>query len=158
MFRVLEELRKQSKVIGFTCSTFDLLHAGHIMMLQESRAHCDFLVVGLLTDPTISRPTTKNKPVQSMLERYIQLQAVAGVDMIIPWEREEDLDTIMRMIRPDIRFVGEEYIGKTFGGFDACKELDIKIFYNSRKHHFGSSELRNRTKQQDYENSSSRMG
>ena len=111
MFTKIEKLKKQGLKIGFTCSTFDLLHAGHVAMLEESKAHCDFLIVGLLTDPTISRPDTKNKPVQNIYERFIQLQALSCVDMIIPFDTEENIIEMVQMIEPDIRFVGEEYKG-----------------------------------------------
>jgi len=141
MFNTLEEHRKNGEKIGFTCSTFDLLHAGHIEMLSKAKADCDFLVVGLLTDPTISRPTKKNKPIQSVLERFIQLQAVKYVDMIIPFETEEDIEIIIKLINPDIRFVGEEYKGTKHTGWDLCP-----IKYNERRHPWSSTELRNKIK------------
>ena len=75
--------------VGFTCSCFDLLHAGHILMLKDAKAQCDKLIVGLQTDPTIDRPE-KNKPIQSYEERYIQLEAVKYVDEIIKYDTEED--------------------------------------------------------------------
>ena len=141
MFTKIEKLKKQGLKIGFTCSTFDLLHAGHVAMLEESKAHCDFLIVGLLTDPTISRPDTKNKPVQNIYERFIQLQALSCVDMIIPFDTEENIIEMVQMIEPDIRFVGEEYKGTKHTGWDLCP-----IFYNKRKHNYSSTELRNRMK------------
>ena len=141
MFKTIELLKKEGKKIGFTCSTFDLLHAGHIAMLSEAKAHCDFLVVGLLTDPTISRPETKNKPIQDMYERYVQLQAVKYVDMIIPFDTEENICDIIKMIQPDIRFVGEEYKGTEHTGWNLCP-----IMYNKRKHNYSTSELRDRIK------------
>jgi cytidyltransferase-like protein len=110
MFELFESLtKKRGLTIGFTCGTFDFLHAGHVMMLEESKGHCDYLIVGLLSDPTISRPETKNKPVESMWERYVRLQSLKSVDMIVPWDTEEDLINMLEMIRPNIRFVGEEY-------------------------------------------------
>lgn len=127
--------------IGFTCSAFDLLHTGHIVMLREAKERCDFLVVGLLSDPTIDRPDTKNKPIQSMFERWVQLQAVKYVDLIIPFSTEKDIVDMLLIIKPDIRFVGEEYKGKDFTGCD----LPIEIYFNERKHSFSSSELRKRT-------------
>jgi glycerol-3-phosphate cytidylyltransferase len=142
MFETIEKLKKEGKKIGFTCSTFDLLHAGHIAMLSEAKAYCDFLVVGLLTDPTISRPDTKNKPVQDIYERFIQLQAVKYVDMIIPFDTEENICDIVRMIEPDIRFVGEEYKDTKHTGWDLCP-----IMYNKRKHNYSTAELRNRIKE-----------
>ena len=139
MFKAIEDSRKSGKIIGFTASTFDLLHAGHIQMLSKARADCDFLVVGLLTDPTISRPNSKSKPIQSVLQRYIQLQAVKHVDMIIPFETEKDLQTIIKLIKPDIRFVGKEYEGLRHTGWDLCP-----IKYNDRAHSWSSTQLRQR--------------
>ena len=139
MFKKIEELKKENKTIGFTCSTFDLLHAGHIAMLSEAKAHCDFLIVGLLSDPTISRPESKSKPVQTIYERYIQLQAVKYIDMIIPFDTEENIIDMIKMIEPDIRFVGEEYKGTAHTGWNLCT-----IMYNKRKHNYSTTELKNR--------------
>jgi len=130
--------------IGFTCSTFDLLHAGHILMLQEAKHHCDKLIVGLQTDPTIDRPDTKNKPVQSIVERQIQLDAVECVDYIYIYETEKDLMDLLTVLNIDIRFIGEEYKNKDFTGRQYCKDNGIEIFYNSRKHKFSTTELRQR--------------
>lgn len=141
MFEKIIELKNKGVCIGFTASTFDLLHAGHIAMLEEARSMCDFLIVGLLTDPTISRPKLKNKPVQSMYERYVQLQAVKGIDMIIPFDTEEDLENMLLMIKPHKRFVGEEYKDKEHTGKHIA---GIEIIYNERKHNYSTSELRNR--------------
>lgn len=143
MLQKLESLRKQGKIIGFTASTFDLLHPGHIAMLAESRANCDFLVVGLLTDPTISRKLIKEKPIQSTFERFIQIQAVSYVDWLIPFDTEEDLEQMLLMIMPDIRFVGEEYKDIDFTGKNI---KGVELFYNSRKHKFSSTEIRKRLK------------
>src|SRR5574344_1875063 len=115
--------------IGFTCSSFDLLHAGHVVMLQEAKSLCDYLICGLMVDPTIDRPTTKNKPVQSVFERYMELSACKYVDEIIPFETEKDLIDIILTIHPDIRFVGEEYKNTDHTGKDLCP-----IYYNTRKH------------------------
>lgn len=125
--------------IGFTCSTFDLFHAGHIVMLQEAKSLCDYLIVGLLSDPTIDRPDTKNKPVQSMFERYVQLSSCKYVDEIIPFQTEQEIIDIILALQPDIRFVGEEYKGTQHTGIGLCP-----IHYNKRKHSFSSSDLRNR--------------
>ena len=125
--------------IGFTCSTFDLLHAGHIVMLQEAKSLCDYLVVGLLIDPTIDRPDTKNKPVQSPFERYIQLSSCRYVDEVIPFSTEQEIIDIILTIQPDIRIVGEEYKGTNHTGVGLCQ-----IHYNKRKHSFSSTNLRNR--------------
>jgi glycerol-3-phosphate cytidylyltransferase len=134
-----------NKKIGFTCSTFDLLHAGHILMLAESKSVCDYLIVALQTDPTIDRPGVKNKPVQSVVERYVQLRAVKFVDEIIVYQTEKDLEDMLMFLPIGIRFIGEEYEGKDFTGKDVCEDRGIKIWYNSRKHRFSSSELRKRT-------------
>jgi glycerol-3-phosphate cytidylyltransferase len=124
--------------IGFTCSCFDLFHAGHIMMLKECKDNCDYLIVGLQTDPTIDRPT-KNKPVQSVFERFIQLQACKYVDEVVVYGSEGELLDVLLSYKINIRFVGEEYRAKDFTG----KEL-IPIHYNSRKHSFSTTELRQR--------------
>lgn len=137
------------KPIGFTCSTFDLLHAGHILMLAEAKTICDYLIVGLQTDPTIDRPGIKNKPVQSVVERYVQLSAVKFVDEIIVYQTEKDLEDMLMFLPITIRFIGEEYEGKEFTGKNICEERNIKIWYNSRKHRFSSSELRQRTYQSE---------
>jgi glycerol-3-phosphate cytidylyltransferase len=138
-----------SKPIGFTCSTFDLLHAGHILMLAEAKSVCDYLIVALQTDPSIDRPDTKNKPVQSVVERYVQLSAVKFVDQIIVYQTEKDLDDMLMFLPITVRFIGEEYEGKEFTGKDICEDRGIKIWYNSRKHRFSSSELRQRTYQSE---------
>ena len=123
--------------IGFTCSCFDLLHAGHILMLQDAKSRCDKLIVGLQTDPTIDRPE-KNKPIQSYEERYIQLEAVKYVDEIIKYDTEEDLYKKLLDINPDVRILGSDYIGKSFTGDD----LDIEIYYHERKHNYSTTNLR----------------
>jgi len=124
---------------GFTASSFDLLHAGHIAMLEEARSKCDYLIVGLHTDPTIDRPQ-KNKPVQTTFERYIQLRGCRFVDEIIPYDTEEDLVNLLKVIKPDLRILGEEYKDKEYTG----KNLQIRVYYNKREHNFSSSELRER--------------
>lgn len=146
MIEIIEQKRASGLKIGFTASTFDLLHPGHVMMLAEARANCDFLVVGLLSDPSISRPQSKSKPIQTLFERYIQVQAVRYVDFIIPFETEKELEQILLMIMPDVRFVGEEYKDKDHTG----KEIEgIEIYYNKRKHEFSSSEIRKRIKNEN---------
>lgn len=130
--------------VGITFSTFDLLHAGHILMLEEAKKYCDYLIVGLQTDPTIDRPETKNKPAQSIVERQIQLSAVRYVDEIIVYQTENDLLDILKIYPINVRFVGQEYIGKDFTGKDYCLNNDIDLIYNTRKHSFSTTELRNR--------------
>lgn len=125
--------------VGITASCFDLFHAGHVLMLQEAKEQCDRLVVALQTDPTVDRPE-KNKPVQSLVERYIQVAACKYVDEIIPYTTEEDLLNILRCYDWDVRIIGEEYYGKPFTGH----ELGIEMYYNSRNHGFSTSELRKR--------------
>lgn len=122
---------------GFTCSAWDLLHAGHIAMLEEAKKQCDYLIVGLHTNPQIDRPE-KNKPVQSIFERYLQLTGCKYVDLIVPYDTEEDLYNLLQIIKPDIRIIGEEYKEKKFTG----KDLPIEIYYNSRKHNYSSTLLR----------------
>jgi glycerol-3-phosphate cytidylyltransferase len=128
--------------IGFTCSTFDLLHAGHISMLEEAKLNCEYLICGLQSDPTIDRPE-KNKPIQSLLERQLQLRAVRFVDEIVVYETEEDLLKILKLRPIDIRFVGSEYIDKEFTGKGYALG-NMELFYNKRHHDFSSSELRER--------------
>lgn len=126
---------------GITASTFDLLHAGHILMLKEAKSVCDYLIVALQVDPTIDRPT-KNKPVQSFYERWVQLSAVKYVDEIIPYSTEYELDTILQNYEIDIRILGDEYKGRDFTG----SYLPMEYHYNKRTHRYSSTELRNRIK------------
>jgi glycerol-3-phosphate cytidylyltransferase len=128
--------------IGFTCSCFDLFHAGHIMMLKEAKTQCDYLIVGLQTDPTIDRPY-KNKPIQSILERYIQVEACKYVDQIIPYATEKDLLDLLASYPIDVRIIGEEYKNQRFTGYD----LPMAVYFNSRQHSFSSTELRERIAQ-----------
>ena len=127
-------------MIGFTCGAFDLLHAGHIVMLEEAKSNCDYLIVGLQTDPTIDR-NEKNKPIQSVYERYVQLNAVKYVDEIIPYDTEQSLLDLLQSQDIDIRFVGEEYRNSKLTGRDL-----IELHYTSRRHSFSSSSLRERAK------------
>ena len=126
---------------GITASTFDLLHAGHIMMLKEAKSVCDYLIVALQVDPTIDRPE-KNKPIQSFYERWVQVSAVKYVDEIIPYATEEELNTILQNYEIDIRILGDEYKDKLFTG----SYLDMEYHYNKRTHGYSSTELRNRIK------------
>lgn len=130
--------------IGFTCSTFDLFHAGHIIMLKEAKTQCDHLIVGLQTDPTIDRPKEKNKPVQSVFERYVQLQACKYVDEILVYETEKDLIDILLSYPIDVRILGNEYENKSFTGRKECIDKEIKFYFNSRGHSFSTTELRQR--------------
>lgn len=129
--------------VGFTASAFDLLHSGHVAMLREAKSVCDYLICGLQVDPTIDRPT-KNKPVQTVVERYAQLAAVKYVDEIIPYCTESDLLDIINMYPINVRIIGEEYKTQEFTGKERCRELGIDIHYNKRNHRFSSSGLRKR--------------
>jgi glycerol-3-phosphate cytidylyltransferase len=135
--------------VGFTCSTFDLLHAGHILMLAECKQICDYLIVGIQTDPTIDRPDVKNKPVQSIVERYVQLSAVKFVDEIIVYDTEKDLEDLLMFLPITMRICGEEYKERHLTGRDICDNRGIRTHYNSRTHRFSSSELRQRTYQSE---------
>ena len=125
------------KIIGFTCSCFDLLHAGHILMLKDAKEQCDSLIVGLQTDPTLDR-IEKNKPIQTLKERKIQLEAVKYIDKIFIYNTENDLYELLQRIQPDLRILGTDYKDKKFTGDD----LDIKIYYHERNHNFSTSNLR----------------
>ena len=144
IFNHIKELKSQGKKIGITFSTFDMLHAGHIAMLSEARNHCDYLIAGLQTDPTIDRPDTKNKPVQSIVERQIQLAACRYVDEVVVYETEEDLCDLLLILPVDVRILGVEYEHKDFTGKSECYQRDIELVFNSRDHSFSSSSLRKR--------------
>ena len=128
---------------GVTFSAFDLLHAGHILMLKEAKSVCDYLICGLQVDPTLERPN-KNKPIQSVVERYIQLSSVEYVDEIIPYAYESELGDILLGYDINIRIIGADYKGENFSGLDICQTKGIEIYYNQRSHSFSSSELRRR--------------
>ena len=129
--------------IGFTCSTFDLLHAGHVAMLREAKSKCDYLIVGLQVDPTIDRKE-KNSPVQTIVERQAQLAAIKYVDEVIVYCTEADLVDIINMYPISIRILVEEYRQKYFTGKDECRNRGIELYFNKRDHRFSSSDLRKR--------------
>lgn len=131
--------------VGITFSTFDLLHAGHVKMLEEAKRQCDYLIVGLQLDPSLNRPE-KNSPSQTIIERYIQLKGCKYIDEIVPYVSEQDLEDILRSFKLDVRIIGEEYKEKPFTGKDYCKEKGIQIYYNKRDHRFSSSGLRKQVK------------
>tara|TARA_A100001035_G_scaffold279288_1_gene280267 strand:- start:526 stop:933 length:408 start_codon:yes stop_codon:yes gene_type:complete len=131
--------------IGFTCSTFDLLHAGHVQMLREAKEQCDYLICGLQVDPSVDRKE-KNSPVQTLVERYSQLHACRYVDEIVPYQTEKDLEDILQMFNIDVRILGEEYREKNFTGKDICQGKNIDLYFNTRDHRFSTSDLRNRVK------------
>lgn len=129
--------------VGFTCSTFDLLHAGHVQMLRDAKEQCDYLICALQLDPSVDRKE-KNAPIQTIVERYTQLKAVGYVDEIIPYQTECDLMDILSLYHIDVRILGEEYRDKEFTGKDICRKRDIDLYFNKRDHRFSSSDLRNR--------------
>ena len=141
----------KQKTVGFTCSAFDLLHAGHIQMLREAREHCDYLICGLQMDPSLDR-TEKNPPIQTIVERYTQLKAVRYVDEIIPYNTEKDLEDILTSYHIDVRVLGEEYRNKDFTGKDICRSRGIDLYFNKRDHRFSSSELRRRVYEREHGN------
>ena len=143
IFNKVRELKDQGLKIGITFSTFDLLHAGHVAMLAEAKNHCDYLIAGLQTDPTIDRDS-KNKPVQSIVERQIQLACNRFVDEIVVYQTEKDLEDILLTLPIDVRILGVEYQDKEFTGRDICKKRGIELVFNGRDHSFSSSSLRKR--------------
>ena len=144
IFNKVKQLKAEGKTIGIVFSTFDLLHAGHIAMLAEVKNHCDYLIAGLQTDPTIDRPDSKNTPVQSIVERQITLSATRYVDEIVVYQTEKDLEDILLTLPIDVRILGVEYADKDFTGRDICHDRGIRIVFNSRDHSFSSSSLRKR--------------
>jgi len=127
--------------VGITFSTFDLLHAGHIMVLAEAKRQCDYLICGLQMDPTLDKPE-KNQPTQTVVERYIQLRGCKYVDEIVPYSTEQDLEDVLRSFKLDVRIVGDEYQDRDFTGCQYCEEKGIALYFNSRDHRFSSSGLR----------------
>ena len=144
IFNHIKKLKTEGKKIGITFSTFDMLHAGHIAMLSEAKNHCDYLIAGLQTDPTIDRPDTKNKPVQSIVERQIQLAACRYVDEVVVYQTEQDLRDLLLILPVDVRILGVEYESKPFTGDNECYNRGIELVFNSRDHSFSSSSLRKR--------------
>jgi glycerol-3-phosphate cytidylyltransferase len=151
IFNKIKQLKEEGKKIGIVFSTFDLLHAGHIAMLAEVKNHCDYLIAGLQTDPTIDRPDTKNKPIQSIVERQITVSATRYVDEIVVYQTEKDLEDILLTLPIDVRILGIEYANKDFTGKDICYNRNIEIVYNSRDHSFSSSSLRKRVAEAEAE-------
>ncbi len=132
----------EKKIIGITCSTFDLFHAGHVIMLEEAKRQCDYLIAAIQVDPTIDRPVSKNKPVQSIIERQIQVAACKHVDEIIVYSTERELEDIFMSLPIDVRIMGEEYRDKDYTGKEICEKRKIAIYFNKRDHYFSSSDLR----------------
>jgi glycerol-3-phosphate cytidylyltransferase len=144
IFNHIKELKAQGKRVGITFSTFDMLHAGHIAMLSEAKNHCDYLIAGLQTDPTIDRPDTKNCPVQSVVERQIQLAACRYVDEVVVYQTEQDLVDLLLILPIDVRILGVEYQDNNFTGKWEGESRGIEIVFNDRDHSFSSSSLRKR--------------
>jgi len=144
IFNHIRKLKEDGKKIGITFSTFDMLHAGHIAMLAEAKNHCDYLICGLQTDPTIDRPDTKNHPVQSIVERQIQLAACRYVDEVVVYQTEQDLVDLLLILPLDVRVLGVEYQEKEFTGREECYMRNIELIFNGRDHSFSSSSLRKR--------------
>ena len=144
IFNHIKQLKQQGKKVGITFSTFDMLHAGHIAMLSEAKNHCDYLIAGLQTDPTIDRPETKNRPIQSIVERQIQLAACRYVDEVVVYQTEQDLVDLLLILPVDVRILGIEYHGREFTGEAECHVRNIELVFNSRDHSFSSSSLRKR--------------
>ena len=145
IFNHVKKLKQDGKRIGITFSTFDLgPHAGHIAMLAEAKNHCDYLIAALQTDPTIDRPDTKNKPVQSIVERQIQLAACRYVDEVVVYQTEQDVIDLLLILPIDVRILGVEYRDKDFTGMEECYNRNIELVFNGRDHSFSSSSLRKR--------------
>lgn len=144
--KTIEELKNiwaktpRGQSIGFTCSCFDLLHSGHVLMLEDAKSVCDILIVGLQTDPTIDRPNEKNKPVQDFIERKIMIKAIKYVDYVIEYSTEAELLDILTVLKPDVRIIGTDWKGKNFTGH----ELPVKIHWHERTHNYSTSNLRKR--------------
>ena len=144
IFNKVKDLKAKGLKIGITFSTFDLLHAGHIAMLAEAKNHCDYLICGIQTDPTIDRLDSKNPPVQSIVERQIQVSAVRYVDETVVYQTEKDLEDILLTLPIDVRILGIEYMEKEFTGMEICHDRGIELGFNKRDHSFSSSNLRKR--------------
>ena len=151
IFNHIKQLKADGKKIGITFSTFDMLHAGHIAMLSEAKNHCDYLIAGLQTDPTIDRPGEKNPPVQSIVERQIQLSACRYVDEVVIYQTEQDLVDLLLILPVDVRILGVEYCDKDFTGRDEGVRRGIELVFNGRDHSFSSSSLRRRVAKAEVE-------
>ena len=144
IFNHIKQLKTDGKKIGIVFSAFDMFHAGHIAMLSEAKNHCDYLICGLQTDPTIDRPDTKNAPIQSIVERQIQLAACRYVDEVVVYQTEQDLVDLLLILPVDVRILGVEYCDKDFTGREAGALRGIELVFNGRDHSFSSSSLRRR--------------
>jgi glycerol-3-phosphate cytidylyltransferase len=144
IFNKIKKLKEDGLKVGITFSTFDLFHAGHVAMLAEAKNHCDYLIAALQTDPTIDRPDTKNPPIQSIVERQIQVSTNRNVDEVVIYQTEKDLEDLLLILPIDVRILGVEYADKEFTGRQICMDRGIEIVFNGRDHSFSSSSLRKR--------------
>jgi glycerol-3-phosphate cytidylyltransferase len=144
IFNKIKQLKEDGLKVGIVFSSFDLFHAGHVAMLAEAKNHCDYLIAALQTDPTIDRPDTKNPPIQSIVERQIQVSTNRNVDEVVVYQTEKDLEDLLLILPVDVRILGVEYKDKEFTGKDICLKRGIEIVYNGRDHSFSSSSLRKR--------------
>jgi glycerol-3-phosphate cytidylyltransferase len=136
-------------IIGFTCGAFDLFHAGHVLMLEEAKQHCDYLIVGLQSDPSVDR-NTKNTPVQTIVERQVQVKGCRHVDEVIVYDTEKDLEDLLKTLPIDVRIIGSDYKDKDFTGKDYCMDNGIQIIFNRRDHSFSTTDLRTRVYHAEY--------
>ena len=144
IFNKIKQLKQDGLRVGIVFSSFDLFHAGHVAMLAEAKNHCDYLIAALQTDPTIDRPDTKNPPIQTIVERQIQVSTNRNVDEVVVYQTEKDLEDLLLILPVDVRILGVEYANKEFTGKDICNKRGIEIVYNGRDHSFSSSSLRKR--------------
>ena len=144
IFNKIKQLKQDGLRVGIVFSSFDLFHAGHVAMLAEAKNHCDYLIAALQTDPTIDRPDTKNPPIQSIVERQIQVSTNRNVDEVVVYQTEKDLEDLLLILPVDVRILGVEYAEKEFTGKQICINRGIEIVYNGRDHSFSSSSLRKR--------------
>lgn len=144
IFNKIKQLKQDGLTVGIVFSSFDLFHAGHVAMLAEAKNHCDYLIAALQTDPTIDRPDSKNPPIQSIVERQIQVSTNRNVDEVVVYQTEKDLEDLLLILPVDVRILGIEYKDKDFTGREICQKRGIEIVYNGRDHSFSSSSLRKR--------------
>ena len=144
IFNKIKQLKQDGLKVGVVFSSFDLFHAGHVAMLAEAKNHCDYLIAALQTDPTIDRPDSKNPPIQTIVERQIQVSTNRNVDEVVVYQTEKDLEDLLLILPVDVRILGIEYADKEFTGKEICKKRGIEIVYNGRDHSFSSSSLRKR--------------
>jgi len=133
-------------IVGFTCGAFDLFHAGHVLMLEEAKEHCDYLIVGIQSDPSLDRKT-KNKPIQSIVERQVQVKGCRYVDEVVIYDTEKDLEDLFRVLPIDVRIIGSDYKDREFTAKTYCVDNDIHVVYNRRDHSFSTTDLRQRVHQ-----------